>query len=394
MKTISPPAIALILCCIASPALAVPCGGSWSDFLEGVRREARADGIKGAAIERVLSVARQDAKVLKADRSQSVFRQSFLKFSGRAVSADRLRRGAEMRKRYAKTFARVQRDYGIPSEVILAFWAMETDYGAVMGNIHTISALATLAHDCRRPGLFRPQLLAAIRLHERGGLDVNETGAWAGEIGHVQMLPGDILERGRDGDGDGRVTIKSSPRDAIVSAAAMLDDHGWRAGEPWLVEVTAPDNLDWAQSGLDKTRSVLNWQRDGVKARAGRLPKGALRASLIVPQGRNGPKFLAFHNFTKVYLEWNKSLVNTTTAAYLATRIGGARPYLKGNPDPAFSPEAMMDLQRRLVARGHDVGAIDGILGRLTRAAVRAEQGRAGLAADGWPTRDLLRRLQ
>lgn len=383
---------------LALPALpaqaAVPCGGTWSDFMAGVAAEARGQGLPDAAITAVVSVARQDGKVLKADRSQAVFRQSFLKFSGRAVSADRLRRGAVMRDRYRTTFARVMRDHGIPAEVILAFWAMETDYGAVMGKTHTISALATLAHDCRRPGLFRPQLIAAIALHARGDLALQETGAWAGEIGHVQMLPGDILERGRDGDGDGRVRIKTSAPDAILSAAAMLDHHGWRKGEPWLIEVTAPDDLEWGLSGLTQTRSVLNWQRDGIRARAGTLPDGALHAALVLPQGRKGPKFLAFHNFSAVYLEWNKSLVNTTTAAYLATRIGGAAPYLKGAPDPAFSDRAMRDLQKRLEARGHDVGAIDGILGRLTRAAVRAEQARLGLPADGWPTAALVRRLK
>ena len=370
------------------------CGGTWQQFLKGVRAEARDAGISNRSISAVLEVARPDAAVLKADRSQAVFRQSFLKFSGRAVSADRLRRGAVMKKRYARIFDQVERRYGIPAEVILAFWAMETDYGAVMGKTHTISALATLAHDCRRPELFRPQLIAAMRLHARGDLSVNETGAWAGEIGHVQMLPGDILARGQDGDGDGRVSIKTSAPDAILTAAAMLDHHGWRKGEPWLIEVTAPDDLNWAQSGLDKTQAVLNWKRAGVRARAGQLPDGALQASLIVPQGRKGPKFLAFHNFTSVYLEWNKSLVNTTTAAYLATRIGGAQPYLKGNTDPAFDDNTMKTLQRRLVARGHDVGAIDGILGRLTRAAVRSEQSRLGLPSDGWPTAALLRALK
>ena len=192
------------------------CGGTWQQFLNGVRAEARDAGISNRSISAVLEVARPDAAVLKADRSQAVFRQSFLKFSGRAVSADRLRRGAVMQKRYARIFDQVERRYGIPAEVILAFWAMETDYGAVMGKTHTISALATLAHDCRRPELFRPQLIAAMRLHARGDLSVNETGAWAGEIGHVQMLPGDILARGQDGDGDGRVSIKTSAPDAIL----------------------------------------------------------------------------------------------------------------------------------------------------------------------------------
>ncbi len=385
---------AAIIATTSAPISAADCGGSWTSWLDGVRAEALNKNIPAAAIDAVLVRAAQNASVLKADRSQSVFRQSFLKFSGRAVSKDRLQRGAQNARKYDAIFDKVERNYGIPREVILAFWAMETDYGAVMGNIPTIEALATLAHDCRRPDLFRPQLIAAMALVARGDFSVDETGAWAGEIGHVQMLPGDILERGIDADGDGRVTIKTSAPDAILSAANMLDHHGWRKGEPWLIEVTAPQTLDWALSGFDKERPVSSWADMGVKARAGKLPSARLNAVLLVPQGRKGPKFLAFENFTRVYLEWNKSLVNTTTAAYLATRIGGAAPYDKGTPDPAFSDDAMIELQKRLKARGHDVGKVDGILGRLTRASVRAEQTRFGLPADGWPTKALFDALR
>ena len=375
-------------------AQSVPCGGNFNTFMKNVGVEAAQKGISDKGIRMVTAAARPSSRVLKRDRGQGVFRKSFLEFSARAVSQNRLDRAAQMRRKYSSTFARAQRDFGVPPEVILAFWAMETDFGAFMGDFNTLSALATLAHDCRRPGLFRPQLLAAMTLVGRGDMDPAVTGAWAGEIGHVQMLPGDILERGMDGDGDGRVRLKTSAPDAIVSAANMLRYHGWRPGEPWIVEVTTPDNLNWGQTGFAAPRKVSDWARAGVKPRSGSLPSGNLDAALLVPQGRKGPKFLAFHNFTNVYLEWNKSLVNTTTAAYLATRIGGAPRYLKGNPEPALSDEQMFTLQKRLKARGHDVGKVDAILGRLTRAAVRAEQTRLGMPADGWPTTQLLAALR
>ncbi|MFQ5622164.1 MAG: lytic murein transglycosylase [Paracoccaceae bacterium] len=377
----------------AAAAAQVPCGGSWRSFLQGVRSEAQARGLPAYSVEAILAGVNQSRKVLARDRAQGVFRQSFLEFSGRAVSAFRLKRAKEMRKRYAAVFDEEERRFGVPREVILAFWAMETDFGAVTGDIHTVSALATLAHDCRRPEIFRPQLFGAMALHARGDFGPDTTGAWAGEIGHVQMLPGDILELGVDGDGDGHVRMKSSAPDAILTAANMLSHHGWRRGEPWLVEVTAPAGLDWSQTGMGSTRSVREWERLGVKPRSGSVA-GNLPAALILPQGRKGPKFLVFHNFTDVFLEWNKSLVNTLTAAYLATRIGGAERYLKGNPEPKLPDEQMMLLQRRLAARGHDVGAIDGILGALTRAAVRSEQARLGLPADGWPTAALLAALR
>lgn len=375
------------------PAMAqTPCGGPWSEFLDSLQKDAVAAGLSEVRIAPVVAQLRQSKKVLAQDRSQKTFRQSFLKFSGRAVSSDRLRRGADMRKRYRKVLQQAEQFYGIPSEVILAFWAMETDYGAFMGNVPTLNALATLAHDCRRPGLFRPQLLAALELVANDALLPNETGAWAGEIGHVQMLPGDILAYGQDGDGDGRVQIKVSAPDAILSAANLLKNHGWRAGEPWLIEVTVPERFDWQLTGLGKSKSVAQWTELGVQVRGGAVDPDLL-ADLVLPQGAKGPKFLTFSNFSDVYLEWNKSLVNTLTAAYLATRLAGADVLLKGNPDPGLSGDEMKQLQSKLQGLGHDVGDVDGILGAKTRAAVRKVQGMFGFPADGWPTPALLSKL-
>ena len=378
---------------MGAPALGATCGGSWSGFLADVRQEALAQGIGPRAVDAVLGQATQSAAVLKADRSQKSFKQSFLEFSGRAVSADRLNRAVTMRKRYESAFAEAQKRFGVPAEVILAFWAMETDYGAVMGKVPVVSALATLAHDCRRPELFRPQLIAAMALVERGDMDVGVTGAWAGEIGHVQMLPGDILRLGVDGDGDGRVLMKKSAPDAILTAAALLAHHGWKPGEPWLLEVTAPDDLDWGLSGFDNARPAADWEARGVRARAGAMP-GRLDAALILPMGRKGPKFLVFRNFEDVYLEWNKSLTNTLTAGYMATRIGGADRYLKGASDPILSGDQIIALQERLERMGHDVGGVDGIIGAMTRAAVRKEQAQLGLPADGWPTAAFVKALR
>ncbi|OYX22660.1 MAG: hypothetical protein B7Z10_12835 [Rhodobacterales bacterium 32-66-7] len=168
----------------------------------------------------------------------------------------------------------------------------------------------------------------------------------------------------------------------------MLQHHGWRAGEPWLAEVTLPEGFDWSLTGLDTKRSTEDWVALGVSPRNGALTPG-LAASILLPQGRKGPAFMAYANY-EVLFEWNKSFVYVTTAAYFATRIEGAEPYAAGNPDPALGLEEMTALQEKLAALGHDVGKIDGILGAGTRAAVQKEQVRLGLPADGWPTVDLL----
>ncbi|WP_428696795.1 lytic murein transglycosylase [Stappia sp.] len=376
------------------PALAnTPCGGDFGAFLNGVAEEARAKGLPDAAIRQTLSGARIDRTVLSRDRAQGVFKQDFLTFSKRSVSGYRLKHGAGNMKKFAKVFAKAQADYGVPAPVITAFWALETDFGAVQGDFNTVNALATLAHDCRRPHLFRPQLIAAIEMAAHGDLDpARTTGAWAGEIGQVQMLPEDIIRFGKDGDGDGHVDLKKSSADTILTAAGFIRNLGWRTGEPWLTEVKLPANLPWEKTGLNFDTTVGEWAKAGVTAREGSLPAASLPAALLMPQGHKGPVFLAYPNF-RVYLEWNQSFIYTTTAAYLATRLAGASRYDPGNPDPGLSDAAMRQLQEKLAARGHDVGKIDGILGAGTRAAVRTEQLRLGVPADGWPTPALLSRL-
>lgn len=379
---------ALLALALATPAAAAPCGGDFGEFLTQMEAEAVAAGVPAEAAAAFFKGARQDAKVLKADRSQGVFRKTFLDFSQSLISKQRLSTARAKSESLNDIFTRAETDYGVSRGILLAFWAFETDFGQVQGDFNTRNALLTLAHDCRRPELFQPQVLAAAQLHAMNDFPLDTTGAWAGEIGMVQMLPKDILERGVDGDGDGLILLKSSQADAILSGARMLQHHGWRAGEPWLAEITLPETFDWSLTGLDTEKSTEDWQALGVTPRNGPLTPG-LAASILLPQGRNGPAFLAYPNY-RVLFEWNKSFVYVTTAAYFATRIEGAEPYAAGNPDPALNGDEMTALQEKLAALGHDVGKIDGILGAGTRAAVQKEQVRLGLPADGWPTRALL----
>lgn len=383
--------ITLALC--AAPSLAAAaCGGDFNTFKSALRDEAVAAGIDPEKARDFLAPIRRNQQVLNADRKQGVFQIPFVQFSRRLISNDRINRGRSNAARYDSIFDRVEAEYGVDRNVLLAFWAFETDYGSFQGDINTASALVTLAHDCRRPELFRPQVLAAMELYDRGELDPRTTtGAWAGEIGMVQMLPRDILENGVDGDGDGRVSLKTSAADALLSGGKMLQSLGWRAGEPWLAEVTLPKDFDWSQTGLDTEKTTAEWRALGVSPRNGALTDG-LQASVLIPQGRKGPAFVAYPNF-RVYFDWNQSFTYVMTAAYFATRLGGAQVFDAGNPDPGLEGAQMKQLQTKLQARGYDVGEIDGILGSGTRAAVRAEQARLGLPVDGWPTPTLLSKL-
>lgn len=369
---------------------AAGCGGDFGAFVNDLKAEAMAKGYARQLTNSFFRNVAIDDKVLRADRAQGVFKMAFSDFAGRVISKNRMVNGEKNGQKYAAVFKRAQQTYGVDPAVITAFWALETDYGAVQGDFNTLNALVTLSHDCRRPELFRPQIFSALELYKHGDFDPDTTtGAWAGEIGMVQMLPDDILHRGIDGDGDGHVTLKTSAPDAIMTAANMLNGLGWRANEPWLVEVSVPNNLDWYQTGLETEKSVADWARLGVKAKHGNLPYSTLKASILLPEGRFGAAFLALPNY-RVYFEWNQSFVYVTTAAYFATRLAGAPVFDTGNPEPSLSDTEMKALQKKLAARGHDVGKIDGILGGGTRAAVRDEQKRLGLPADAWPTRALL----
>ena len=386
-------AIALVMSAGSAVAQDVSCGGAFGGFVTDLRAEAEAAGHDPATVQRFFSGVRLDGKVIEADRGQGIFQTPFIEFSRKLISQDRLDRGRKLADDWDEIFDRIEREHGISRGVLLAFWAFETDYGAFQGNFNTLNALVTLAHDCRRPEIFRPQIFAALELFERGDFDpATTTGAWAGEIGMVQMLPRDILENGVDGDGDGHVMLKTSPADALMSGAQMLASLGWRPGEPWLQEVTLPEDLDWATTGLETTMTVAEWERLGVTAREGRLDDARLEASIVLPQGRGGPAFMAYPNF-RIYFEWNQSFVYVMTAAYFATRLEGASVYDAGTPTPGLSGEQMKQLQQRLSERGYDVGKVDGILGAGTRAAVREMQAKLGLPGDGWPTVELLERL-
>ena len=378
----------------SAPASAQQCGGNFNTWLAGVKQEAAASGVSNSSLN-VLSKVGRDKRVISRDRKQGVFAQSFRQFSGRMVSQNRLDHGARNLKKHARIFAAVERQYGVPGPVITAFWGLETDFGGFQGDFSTLNALATLAHDCRRPALFRPQLISALKLIDRGDLALDQmVGAWAGEIGQTQLLPSDYLGSGVDFDGDGRVDLKNSVPDVLATTGNFIASLGWRAGEPWLQEVAVPARLPWDQADLAIKHPRAQWAKWGVKARGGSALKAdGLPASLILPMGRKGPAFLAYPNF-QIYLEWNQSLVYTTTAAYFATRLAGAPKVSHGNPATGLSLAQAKQLQQRLAARGYDVGKIDGIIGADTRAAVKAVQLQFGQPADSWPTPDLLGRLR
>jgi lytic murein transglycosylase len=309
----------------------------------------------------------------------------------------RMQSGQQHIKTYAAAFARAEKEYGVPPPVIAAFWGLESDFGANMGNLPTLRSLVSLAYDCRRSERFQNETIAALKVIERGDLTPDEMiGSWAGELGQTQFLPTHYFTYAVDYDGDGRRDLLHSAPDVIGSTANYIATGlKWRRGEPWLEEVRAPANFPWDQADLTVQLPRSKLVQLGVTYADGRpLPNDNLLASLLLPMGRTGPAFLAYANFA-AYTEWNNSLIYSTTAAYLATRIAGAAPMRKPASPVAQLPfNEIKELQQLLVRAGFDVGKVDGVLGQQSRTAVKAMQVKFGLPADSWPTAELLAKMR
>ncbi|MCB1358303.1 MAG: lytic murein transglycosylase [Maritimibacter sp.] len=370
----------------------IECGGSFSSFVGRMKDLAVANGHDRGTVDQFFASVYQDGRTLGADGAQGIFNSGFVDFSRKLISQNRINVGRSKLQEYASVFDQIEQRFGVSRGVLTAFWAFETDFGGFQGDFNTLNSLVTLSHDCRRPGIFQPQVLAALDLYERGDFSpTGTTGAWAGEIGMVQMLPADIRDSGIDGDGDGHVDLKKSAPDALLSGANMLSKLGWRPNEPWLQEVILPANFDYSRTGSHQKFPTGDWAAMGVQPREGQLFDSA-QASIIVPNGHGGPAFIAYPNFD-IYFEWNQSFTYVLTAAYFANRLEGAEVFNAGNPSGPLDQGSMKQLQRKLEALGHHVGEVDGILGYNTRIAVQKEQERLGLVPDAWPTWELLNRL-
>lgn len=206
----------------------------FAEWLEDTKREARAQGISPRTIAATLDGVTYDTRVISLDRNQKAFRQSFQQFSAQRITAGRVSRARQLLRTHAATLSRIEARYGVPGEMVVAIWGLETDFGAVTGNMPVVRSLATLTYDCRRSDFFRPHLFGALQLVERGDLPISDMrGAWAGELGQTQFLPGNYLKYAVDFDGDGRRDLVRSTPDVLASTANFLAAHGWQKGRGW-----------------------------------------------------------------------------------------------------------------------------------------------------------------
>jgi len=372
-------------------------GASFERFLAELKQQAAAAGVSQRALVEASPYLIYDQGIVNRDRGQRVFGQIFTQFAGRMAAPFRMQEGQARIRANAAAFARADKEFGVPPAVIAAFWGLESDFGANMGNLPVLPSLVSLAYDCRRSERFQNETIAALKVIDRGDLAPDEMiGSWAGELGQTQFLPTHYVTYAVDYDGDGRRNLLRSAPDVIGSTANYISTGlKWRRGEPWLEEVRAPPNTPWDQADLTIQLPRSKWAQFGVTYADGRsLPNDDMPASLLLPMGRTGPAFLAYANFA-AYTEWNNSLIYSITAAYLATRIAGAAPMRKPAGAVAQLPfNEIKDMQQLLVRAGFDVGKVDGVLGQQSRTAVKAMQVKFGLPSDSWPTAELLARMR
>ena len=372
-------------------------GASFDRFLAELKQQAIAAGVSQRTISTASPYLVYDQGIVNRDRGQRVFGQLFTEFAGRMAAPYRMQQGQARIKTYAAAFARAEKEYGVPPAVIAAFWGLESDFGANMGNLPTLKSLVSLAYDCRRSEMFVNETIAALKVIDRGDLTPSEMiGSWAGELGQTQFLPTHYVNYAVDYDGDGRRDLLRSAPDVIGSTANYIANGlKWRRGEPWLEEIRVPQNFPWDQADLTVQQPRSKWAQFGVTYPDGRaLPSDDLRASVLLPMGRTGPAFMAYPNFA-AYTEWNNSLIYSTTAGYLASRIAGAAPMRKPTQSVAQLPfNQLKELQQLLVRAGFNVGKVDGVLGQQSRIAIKAMQIKYGLPADSWPTAELLARMR
>jgi lytic murein transglycosylase len=378
-------------------------GASFERFLAELKQQALAAGVSQRALSEAAPYLVYDQGIVNRDRGQRVFGQIFTEFAGRMAASYRMQQGQERIRANAAAFARAEKEYGVPPAVIAAFWGLESDFGANMGTLPTLRSLVSLAYDCRRSEMFQNETIAALKIIDRGDLTPAEmVGSWAGELGQTQFLPAHYFNYAVDYDGDGRRNLLRSAPDVIGSTANYIATGlKWRRGEPWLEEVRAPtaasfaSSFPWDQADLTIQLPRAKWVQLGITYAEGRaLPNDDLPAALLLPMGRTGPAFLAYANFA-AYTEWNNSLIYSTTAGYLASRIAGAPPMRRPAAAVAQLPfNEIKELQQLLVRAGFNVGKVDGVLGQQSRSAVKAMQMKYGLPADSWPTAELLARMR
>ncbi len=412
--------------------------GAKEDFntwLESIRLEAKALGMSDDTTLNFVSRTVYLPNVIKLDRMQPEFVSPFLDYFAQRVDDKKVQKGRDLMLKHEALLNKIETQYGVPKQILIAFWGMETQYGRVQGNLDVLSALATLAYEGRRADFFKSQLLDALLMVNLGYVDTETfKGSWAGAFGNMQFMPTTFMLYAVDGDDDGTIDVVNSLPDAFTSAANYLAKIGWKAQVPVMMEVKIPASFDWQNAQLAVKKTPQAWAKlgvevyplpsdefllgsssdamadnvnqvttrtdDKVKLEGMDIAKYAplsnvflndtMQASILLPQGWQGPAFMVFDNFEMI-MQWNRSVNYALSVAQLAKLLNQEPGILGGDfaEGGALTNQQMQDLQNRLNVRGFNAGLPDGLPGLQTQAAIRAYQEQQQMPVDGYASPSL-----
>lgn len=371
---------------------------SFDRWLEQLITDVRRQGIQETTLTSIKPYLRLNQRVIELDQQQPEFTQTFWTYIDKRLSEIRVQAGKLQGFRYESMLKKIEQEHGLPAEILLAFWGLETNYGTYLGNFNTLEALTTLAYDPRRSSFFRKELLAAIKIIDQGHISAGEMkGSWAGAVGQMQFMPSVFLKHATDADGDQKADLWKSTEDALTSAAIYLKRAGWQAGQPWLQEVILPRSFDYtlADGKQDFKRDDL--AKLGITTLANQNWRGQAQdtVNLVLPAGYEGPAFIVWPNF-KVIKRWNNSNNYALSVGLLAQKLSGqasmqAKPPANAKPWPKTF---IAQLQQTLTDKGYDTGGVDGWFGSRSTQALRQFQKENNLPADGYPNQATLQKLQ
>ncbi len=369
---------------------------AFTRWLAGFCDSARTAGITEATLHAAFDDAHYVPRAVALDRAQPEYAKPVWDYVDGIVSPQRVAHGQQMLEQVRAEADAAAARYGVPAPVVIAIWGMESDYGGNYGDIPTIDALATLGFEGRREAWARGQLLAALKILQGGDIArAQMIGSWAGAMGQTQFLPTAYLAFAVDADGDGKRDIWGSMADVTASTANFLARSGWQPGQPAMVEVRLPAGFDVGRADDALRQASAQWTAEGVRAVDGSPLPELTDGAILLPAGTRGPAFLVGANFRTI-LRYNNSTSYALAVSLLAQRIAGGPDVQAPWPRDlqALTRTQIQALQTALNERGFASGGADGLMGPATRDGLRLFQRSVGLPPDGYPTVDLLNRLQ
>lgn len=303
---------------------------SFIQYAEDLKKEAITLGIDKTIIQNAFENVEFLQRSVASDKDQPEFKMTLDTYLPRAVPHWKVKQARAAYKKHYHLLQKIGKEYGVQPRFIVALWGIETNFGKLTGRHYVISSLATMAYEGRREALFKKQLFAALTILEEGHISQDKfIGSWAGAMGQVQFMPTSYLNYAVDYDKDGKKDIWNTPGDVFASAANYLKTEGWNDQETWGRQVRLPKDFDIELAGVNKKKSLYEWQALGVRRYEGTdLPKFDLQASIVIPDDKNGRIYLAYNNYN-VLMHWNRSYYFATAVSYLSERIQNPRIIVK-----------------------------------------------------------------